>query len=96
VGDVSWNLPTIGFTTATPVPGVVAHAWQAAASADMSIGQQEMTIPAKAIAVTVSELFADPQLVQAAKADFERKLTGKTYYSAIPAVQKPLIGHREK
>src|SRR6202045_2402727 len=40
VGDVSWNVPTIGFQTATFVPGVVAHTWQAAASAGMSIGQK--------------------------------------------------------
>jgi aminobenzoyl-glutamate utilization protein B len=96
VGDVSWNVPTIGFTTATFVPGVAAHTWQAAVSAGMSIGQQGMTVAAKAIAVTASDLFADPQLVQAAKADFERKLSGKTYYSAIPAGQKPLIGYRDK
>jgi aminobenzoyl-glutamate utilization protein B len=96
VGDVSWNVPTIGFTTATFVPGVAAHTWQAAASAGMSIGQQGMTVAAKAIAVTASDLFTDPQLVQAAKADFERKLSGRTYYSAIPAGQKPLIGYRDK
>ena len=29
VGDVSWNVPTIGFLAAAFVPGVVPHTWQA-------------------------------------------------------------------
>src|SRR5262249_17834471 len=37
VGDVSWVVPTIGFETATFVPGAARHTWQAAATAGMSI-----------------------------------------------------------
>ena len=94
VGDVSWTVPTIGFGAATFVPGVAAHTWQAAASAGMSIGQDGMVIAAKALALTAADLFAKPQLVQAAKADFAKKLGGKTYESPIPAGQKPVIGYR--
>ena len=32
VGDVSWVVPTIGFRTATWVPGTPAHSWQAVAA----------------------------------------------------------------
>ncbi len=94
VGDVSWTVPTIGFSAATFVPGVAAHTWQAAASAGMSIGQDGMVIAAKALALTAADLFAEPQLVQAAKADFAKKLAGKTYESPIPAGQKPILGYR--
>ena len=94
VGDVSWTVPTIGFGTATFVPGVAAHTWQAAASTGMSIGQEGMVIAAKALALTAADLFAQPQLVQAAKADFTKKLAGKTYESPIPAGQKPILGYR--
>ncbi len=90
VGDVSWNVPTIGFTTATFVPGVVPHTWQAAATAGMSIGQKGMIVAAKALAATGADLFADRQLVLDAKADFRRQMQGKTYQSVIPAGQKPL------
>jgi aminobenzoyl-glutamate utilization protein B len=96
VGDVSWAVPTIGFTTATFVPGVAAHTWQAAASAGMSIGQDGMVIASKALALTAVDLFSTPTLVQSAKADFDHELTGKTYHTAIPADQKPLINYREK
>lgn len=59
VGDVSWNVPTIGFLAATFVPGVAAHTWQATACAGMSIGQQGMIVAAKALALTGGELFTN-------------------------------------
>jgi aminobenzoyl-glutamate utilization protein B len=96
VGDVSWNVPTIGFETATFVPGVVAHTWQAAASAGMSIGQKGMIVAAKALAITGADLFADRQLVLDAKADFQQQLKGRTYVSAIPAGQTPPLNYRDK
>jgi aminobenzoyl-glutamate utilization protein B len=94
VGDVSWTVPTIGFGAATFVPGVAAHTWQATASTGMSIGQDGMVIAAKAIALTAIDLFDSPQLVKDAKADFEKKMTGKTYSTAIPADQKPVLNYR--
>ena len=96
VGDVSWNVPTIGFSAATFVPGSAAHTWQAAATAGMSIGQQGMVIAAKAIALTAIDLFTDPALVQAAKDDFQKQTAGKSYYTAIPPQQKPLINYRNE
>jgi len=96
VGDVSWAVPTIGFGAATFVPGVAAHTWQAAASAGMSIGQDGMVVASKALALTAVDLFTTPALVQAAKADFDKKLAGKKYFTAIPPDQKPLIDYRGK
>jgi aminobenzoyl-glutamate utilization protein B len=95
-GDVSWNVPTIGFRTATFVPGVVAHTWQAAASSGMSIGQKGMIVAAKALAATGADLFADRQLISDAKADFRKQMNGHTYESVIPEYQKPLLGYRNK
>jgi aminobenzoyl-glutamate utilization protein B len=95
-GDVSWNVPTIGFRAATFVPGVVAHTWQAAASSGMSIGQKGMVVAAKALAVTGADLFADAQLIADAKAEFRRQLNGNTYQSVIPEFQKPPLGYRNK
>jgi aminobenzoyl-glutamate utilization protein B len=96
VGDVSWNVPTIGFGSATFVPGVAAHTWQAAACAGTTIGQKGMVVSAKAIALTAADLFANPQLVADAKADFVRQLRGKTYETMIPADQKPPLDYRQQ
>jgi aminobenzoyl-glutamate utilization protein B len=95
VGDVSWVVPTIGFGAAAFVPGVAAHTWQAAASTGMSIGQDGMIVASKALALTLVDLFNSPALIQAAKVDFQKKLVGKTYLSAIPATQKPVLNYRE-
>jgi aminobenzoyl-glutamate utilization protein B len=94
VGDISWNVPTIGFSAATWPAGTAAHSWQAAATSGMSIGQQGMVVAAKAIALTAIDLFTDPALVQAAKDDFKKQTAGKNYYTAIPSNQKPLINYR--
>ena len=94
VGDISWNVPTIGFSAATWPAGTAAHTWQAAAASGMSIGQEGMVVAAKAIALTALDLFTDPALVQAAKDDFKKQLAGKSYYTAIPTQQKPLINYR--
>jgi aminobenzoyl-glutamate utilization protein B len=94
VGDISWNVSTIGFSAATWPAGTAAHSWQAAATSGMSIGQQGMVVAAKAIALTAIDLFTDPALVQAAKDDFKKQLAGKSYYTAIPPNQKPLINYR--
>jgi len=96
VGDVSWNVPTIGFEAATFVPGVVAHTWQATASSGMSIGQQGMIVAAKALAITGADLFTNRQLVLDAKSEFRRQLEGKKYQSVIPANQKPPLNYRKK
>ena len=94
VGDVSWNVPTIGFSAAIWAAGTAAHTWQAAATSGMSIGQQGLVVAAKALALTAIDLFTDPALVQAAKDDFKKQTAGESYYTAIPPQQKPLINYR--
>jgi len=95
VGDISWEVPTIGFTSATFVPGVAAHTWQAAASAGMSIGQEGMLVSAKSIAIMGADLFAHPEVISAARADLQAQLKVKSYKSAIPPNQKPPLDYRE-
>ena len=83
MGDVSWTVPTIGFETATFVPGVAPHTWQAAALAGTSIGQRGMLVASKALALTAIDLFTTPSLVAAAREDFDRKLVGKKYQTLV-------------
>ena len=94
-GDVSWNVPTIGFLAATFVPGVVPHTWQAAATAGMSIGQDGMMVASRAMALTAVDLFTTPQLVADARADYEKRMVGKVYASGIPVGAKPEINYRD-
>jgi aminobenzoyl-glutamate utilization protein B len=62
----------------------------------MSIGQKGMIVAAKVLAATGEDLFSDRQLVLDTKADFRRRMEGKTYQSVIPAGQKPPLNYRNK
>jgi aminobenzoyl-glutamate utilization protein B len=95
VGDISWFVPTIGFTSATLVPGCAPHTWQAAATAGMSIGQEGMLISAKSLALLGADLYAHPETIAAAKADLQAQLKTTTYRTAIPPDQKPPLSYRE-
>ena len=66
-GDVSWVVPMGGFTTATFVPGVGAHTWQAAACAGASIGRKGMVVAARTLSLGAIELFENPAEVAAAR-----------------------------
>lgn len=96
VGDISWSVPTIGFRSATFVPGVAPHTWQAAATAGMSIGQEGMLISAKSLALLGADLYTHPEVIVAAKADLQSQLKKMTYQSAIPADQKPPLNYRDE
>jgi aminobenzoyl-glutamate utilization protein B len=61
VGDVSWNLPTVGFTAATYAPGTSAHSWQAAAQAGTSIGRKGMLVAARTLALFGDRADREPQ-----------------------------------
>lgn len=87
VGDVSFVVPTVGFGTATWVPGTSAHSWQAVAAGGTSIGNKGMMIAAKTLSLTAIQLFQDPLMVQKAKEEFlERRGTDFKYI--------PLLGDR--
>jgi len=96
VGDISWAVPTIGFVSATFVPGVAAHTWQATATTGMSIGQEGMLISAKSLALLGADLFAHPDVIVAAKADFVEWHKTHSYASMIPAGQKPPLNYRDE
>lgn len=88
VGDVSWATPTVGLRTATWVPGTSAHSWQAVAASGNSIGAKGAQVAAKAMTLMAAELFTNPDLRRAARAEFDAA-RGKDY------VYRSLLGDRE-
>ncbi|MGH9800624.1 MAG: amidohydrolase, partial [Blastocatellia bacterium] len=89
VSDVSWIVPTSEFRTATYVPGTPGHSWQAVACTGSNIGRKGLTVAAKTLTLTAIDLLNDPKLIEAAKADFNKRRAGYEYRSRIPANQKP-------
>jgi aminobenzoyl-glutamate utilization protein B len=94
VGDVSWKVPTVGFITACWVPGTPGHSWQACAAGGTSLGRKGMGLAAKVLAATAWDLYEDPRLLAAAKAEHARRLSGRQYESLMKLNQKPPLDYR--
>ena len=94
VGDVSWVVPNSGLSTATWVPGTPAHSWQAVAAGGMSIGHKGMINAAKTLAMTVHDLMTKPELVTAARAEFDRKRGAGFVYAPLIGDRKPPLDYR--
>jgi aminobenzoyl-glutamate utilization protein B len=95
VGDVSWNVPTVGLRTATWVPGTPAHSWQAVAAGGMSIGRKGMMVAAKTLAMTAIDLFQDEKTIADAKAEFDKRRGADFKYNALIGNRKPALNYRD-
>lgn len=90
VGNVSWRVPTSGIQVACYSKGAPGHTWQVVACTGMSIGEKGMLVAAKVLAAATLELVSNPDLVAAARADFEaRTKSTPAPRSVLPAGQKP-------
>jgi aminobenzoyl-glutamate utilization protein B len=94
VGDVSWTVPTAGFSTATWVPGTPAHSWQAVAAGGMSIGMKGMQNAAKVLALTAIDIYRKPELIAAAKAEFEQRRGKDFVYRSLVGDRAPPLDYR--
>lgn len=94
VGDVSWLVPTVGFTTATWVPGTSAHSWQAVAAGGMSIGHKGMHLATKLLAQTAVDLIQSPSLITAATEELERSQGPDFKYAALLGDRQPPLDYR--
>jgi len=94
VADVSWVVPTVGITTATWVPGTPAHSWQAIAAGGMSIGEKGMVVAAKTLAMTAVDLFTDPELRSAARAEYAERVGPDFEYVSLVGDRPPPLDYR--
>lgn len=94
VGDVSWAVPTVGFGTATWVPGTPAHSWQAVAAGGTSIGHKGMLLAARLLAVSAVDLFESPELRAAARDEFEGRRGADFQYEALLGDREPPLDYR--
>jgi len=96
VSDVSWNTPTMEFSTATFVLGAPGHAWQAVACSGTSIGHKSLIFASKTIAGSALDLLTRPELVEKARDELSERLQGRTYRCPIPDdIAPPLQAARE-
>ena len=92
VADVSWNVPNINLSVTVAPKDTPWHSWAVVACAGMSIGHKGMVHAAKAMSMTMVDLFQQPKLVQEIKNEFkERK--GDEVYTPMIEGPAPLQGH---
>ena len=95
VGDVSWNVPTVGLATATWVPGTAAHSWQAVACGGTSIGIKGMMMAAKTMALTGYDLFRSPHVINAAREELLLKRGQDFSYQPLIGNRAPALDYRK-
>lgn len=95
VGDVSWATPTVGVRAATWVPGTSAHSWQAVAASGNSIGAKGALVAAKAMTLMAIELFTNPELREAAKAEFDAARGEDFEYKSLLGDRDPPLDYRK-
>jgi aminobenzoyl-glutamate utilization protein B len=95
VGDVSWATPTVGLNTATWAPGTPAHSWQSAAASGTSLGFKGAQLAAKAMTLMAIQLYTDPALRQAARAEFDASRGPNYQYRSLLGDRKPPLDFRK-
>jgi aminobenzoyl-glutamate utilization protein B len=95
VGDVSWIVPTTGFTTACWVPGTPAHSWQAVACGGTTIAKQGMNLSTRVLAVSGLDLLITKGLIEKAQQEHLRRLGQREYESLLKPDQKPPLNYRK-
>jgi len=95
VGDVSYAVPTAGFSTATWVPGTAAHSWQAVAGGGTSIGKKGMMVAAKTLALTAMDLLEKTDVIEKAKKEFLELRGADFKYSPLLGDREPALDYRK-
>ncbi|MBV9970364.1 MAG: amidohydrolase [Xanthobacteraceae bacterium] len=88
-GDVTWVVPSAALNFPGSVPGIGYHNWQAAVTPTSTIAHKGMVAGAKVLAGTIIDLLSRPELVAAARAEFDKQTSELKYFAVLPADAKP-------
>ena len=93
VGDVSWVVPVINLSVTTAPKDTPWHSWAVVACGGMSIDHKGLVYAAKAMAMTMADLYKDPKLVNAVKTEFKNRKGNHNYKGLIPDGPPPVGQH---
>ena len=83
VGDVSWNVPNINLSVTVAPKDTPWHSWAVVACGGMSIGHKGMVHAAKAMGMTMVDLFQSPKAVNEIKLEFKERKGDVVYEPMI-------------
>ena len=90
VGDLSWNVANINLGVATAPLGTPWHSWAVVACGGMSIGHKGMLHASKAMAMTMSDLYQNPELVESVKKEYLERKGEEIYEAMVPDGPPPV------
>ena len=80
IGDISWTMPTITIRYPSNIPGLPGHHWSNAIAMATPIAHKGIQVGAKAVALTLVDLFTRPALLAEAKRYFSEVQTKDQKY----------------
>ncbi|MBQ2425238.1 MAG: peptidase dimerization domain-containing protein, partial [Lachnospiraceae bacterium] len=89
VGDVSWNCPTAQVYVTTWAAGTPGHSWQIVAQGKSGLAHKGLIYAAKTMAGAAIDMIEDPEILVAAKEEFDDTLGGEGYLCPIPDGCRP-------
>jgi aminobenzoyl-glutamate utilization protein B len=92
VGDVSWNVANINLGVTTAPADTPWHSWAVVACGGMSIGHKGMVYAAKAMGMTMVDLFENPKTVQEIQAEYLERKGDEVYKAIVPDGPPPIDG----
>ena len=83
VGDVSWNVPNINLGVTTAPIDTPWHSWAVVACGGMSIGHKGTIYAAKAMAITMSDLYRNDKLIRDITKEYKKRKGSEVYEAMI-------------
>jgi aminobenzoyl-glutamate utilization protein B len=87
--EASWVVPRGGFLVQAFAAGTPSHSreWNESASSDLA--RRAVMVAARTLASSAIDLLTDPELLRAAREEFERATEGRRYVSPLPSGRGP-------
>jgi len=90
VGDVSFLVPVVRLGVTVAPEGTPWHSWAVVACGAMSIGHKGMVYAAKALSMSMVDLFTDSKLLQEVKDEFKLRKGAYQYTPMLPPGPPPI------
>lgn len=95
VGDISYVVPTVGFTIAAWPLQTPAHSWASAAASGSDMGLKAAVAAAKVLAATAVELMQNPDVIVSAKAELDQSRGKDFAYKALFGGRSPPLDYTD-
>lgn len=90
VGDVSFLVPVVRLGVTVAPEGTPWHSWAVVACGGMSIGHKGMVYAAKALSMSMVDLYTDSKLLQKVKDEFKMRKGDYQYSPMLPPGPPPI------